>query len=125
MIDERDGFTLQDFITKRCSPELEAQTLEKIIADPKYGSARNQTKRRDYAVSVAEKEGVMLSFDRRQIAKKAEELFEEKIQPIRKKELSQKVREIRAEKPKISKIAVAELLDIPERELYKYWEENN
>jgi hypothetical protein len=67
----------------------------------------------------------MLSFDRRQIAKKAEELFEEKIQPIRKKELSQKVREIRAEKPKISKIAVAELLDIPERELYKYWEENN
>lgn len=109
--------------SRRASEEVILETARQIITELKYIHARHLKERRKVAKQLAQSKGIALEYDRTRVADAAEELFKEEVEALRDQDRREKVQSLRKERPKISKRDAATLLNIPERDLNKYWEE--
>ncbi|RYY43441.1 MAG: hypothetical protein EOO06_19690 [Chitinophagaceae bacterium] len=109
--------------SRRVSEDVIQETARKIITEPKYMHARHQKERSKVAKQLAQSNGIALEYDRTRVADEAEDLFKEEVEALRDQDRKEKVQALRKERPKISKRDASNLLNIPERDLNKYWDE--
>ncbi|RYZ25720.1 MAG: hypothetical protein EOO10_17535 [Chitinophagaceae bacterium] len=107
--------------SRRVSQEKIQQTARKIVANEKYIHARHQKERFSLAKQFAHVEGIALSYDCTQVAYAAEDMFKGEVEALRDKVRLEKVQALLKQNPKISLRNASIALNIPERDLYKYW----